>query len=171
MINYIAVFAMFLASEVKAGPLSGHARTEFRFSVNLPYDEAFPLFGAWAEQQWAPDWKPHFVYPNPPADMEGAVFQVNHGSHSSVWMMTRFDSVTGHVQYAFLINSAVMTRIDIKVKRNGSDKTDISVAYEWTATDASAAEHVRELAKQYEGAGAEWERQINAYAASKKGRF
>jgi hypothetical protein len=139
--------------------------------VNLAYNEAFPLFGAWAEQQWAPDWKPHFIYPNPPADKEGAVFQVDHGSHSRVWMMTRFDSVTGHVQYAFLINSAVMTRIDIEVKRNGSDKTDVSVAYEWTAVDASTAEHVGALAKQYEGAGAEWERQINAYAARKKERF
>jgi hypothetical protein len=171
MINYIAAFAMFLAWQVKAGPVSGHARTEFRFSVNLAYNEAFPLFGAWAEQQWAPDWKPHFIYPNPPADKEGAVFQVDHGSHSRVWMMTRFDSVTGHVQYAFLINSAVMTRIDIEVKRNGSDKTDVSVAYEWTAVDASTAEHVGALAKQYEGAGAEWERQINAYAARKKERF
>lgn len=170
MINYIAAFAIVLASQVKLCPASGHASTEFRFSVNLPYEEAFPLFGAWAEQQWAPDWKPHFVYPNPPADKEGAVFQVNHGSHSSVWMMTRSDSVAGHVQYALLINNVIMTRIDIDVKRNGSDKTNVSVAYEWTAIDASAAEHVSELAKQYEGAGAEWERQINAYAASKKGR-
>ena len=170
MINYVAAVAICLAWQVKTGPVSGHAGTEFRFSVNLPYDEAFPLFGAWAEQQWAPDWKPHFVYPNPPVDREGAVFQVNHRSHSSLWIMTRFDSATGHVQYAFVINIAVMTRIDIEVKRNGSDKTDVSVAYEWTAIDASAAEQVGVLAKQHEGAGAEWERQINAYAARIKER-
>ncbi len=135
MISYLAAFAVLLASQMKQNPEPAHARTEFRFSVNLAYERAFPLFGAWAEKQWAPDWNPQFVYPNPPADREGAVFRVNHGSHSSVWIMTRFDSAAGRVQYALLINNLVMTRIDIEVKRNGPSQTGVSVVYEWTALD------------------------------------
>jgi hypothetical protein len=47
---------------------AAHVRTEFRFTVNLPYESAFPLFGAWAGQKWFPGWKPRFVHPIPPAD-------------------------------------------------------------------------------------------------------
>src|ERR1022692_1788625 len=81
-----------------------HVRNEFRLTVNLPYEKAFPLFGAWAEQKWAPDWKPRVVYPDRPADQEGAVFVVDHGSHSSVWTLTRFDAATGQVEYVYVMD-------------------------------------------------------------------
>ncbi len=156
--------AVLLAYNMK-DPKLAHARTEFRFSVNLSYNKAFPLFGAWAEKQWAPDWNPQFVYPNPPADKEGAVFRVDHGSHSSAWIMTRFDPAAGRVQYALLIDNLVLTRINIEVKRNGPSDTGVSVAYEWTALNPSGNDQVKRLAKQYEEAGPEWQSQINAYAA------
>ncbi len=170
MTKFLFLSAALLASQIKAAsqtitPEFAHARTEFHFTANLPYDQAFPLFGAWAEQKWAPDWKPQFLYPNPPADKEGAVFLVNHGSHSAVWMLTRFDPATGRVQYAFVLNNVIMTRIDIAVRKSGSEKTEVSVAYDWTALDSAANEHVTALAKQLEGAAAEWGGQINSYAA------
>ena len=75
-----------------------YARTEFHFTVDLPYDSAAPLFGALAEQKWAPDFKPVFLYPDPPADQEGMVFRVAHSGHSSIWRQG--ESQTG-VQVAY----------------------------------------------------------------------
>jgi hypothetical protein len=147
---------------------AGHARTTFRFTVNLPSAEAFPLFGAWAEQKWAPTWKPRFAYPNPPADREGAVFVVDHGSHSSVWTTTRFDIETGQVQYIYVLDRLLVTRIDIQVTAHGAGQTDVQVAYERTAVLPEAAEHVRALAKQDAGASDEWRDAINSYAARAK---
>ena len=149
-------------------PEAAHLRTEFHFTVDLPYESAFPLFGAWAEQKWAPDWRPQFLYPNPPADREGSVFRVSHPSHSSIWIMTKFEISTGQVQYVSLLNNAVITRIDIQVRRNGGDKTDIAVVYERTAIDSAANEHVRALAKRDAAAGPEWKAAINSYAATIK---
>ncbi len=157
-----------VAGQANSEP-AAHVRTEFHFTVNLPYEAAFPLFGALGEQNWAPDWKPQFLYPNPPADKRGAVFLVSKGpSHSSVWMTTKFDVARGEVQHVFVLNDAVITLIDIVLKKDNDDETEISVAYEWTALDPGAADHVRALAKQQERAAEEWKAAINSYAARRK---
>jgi hypothetical protein len=140
-----------------------HQRTEFRFTLDVEYRTAAPLFGAWAERQWAPDWKPEFVYPVPPNDEEGAVFRVGAGSaHDAVWMLTVFDLAGGHVQYALVLNQAIFTRIDIRLARNGAQKTDVTVAYEWTALQPEAEPHLKSLMKSHAGQGAEWKTAIEA---------
>jgi hypothetical protein len=155
--------AAVLGAQTAAG--EAHARTTFHFTVDLPYAEAFPLFGAWGEQKWAADWKPRFVYPNPAEDREGAVFRVDHGPHSSIWTTTRFDIQTGQVQYVFVLDQLVVTRIDIRVEAHGAAQTDVSVIYERTALTTEGAKHVRALAKQDGRAAEEWRDAINAYAA------
>ncbi|HUI58160.1 MAG TPA: hypothetical protein VLY04_24465 [Bryobacteraceae bacterium] len=141
-----------------------HVRTEFHFTLDIPYASAAPLFGADAERKWSEGWNPRFLYPAPPADQEGAVFRVDHGaSHSSVWINTVFDLPAGHVQYVFILNQAVITRIDIHLTRNGSDKTDVTVAYERTALDPAANEHVRSLAHSDAAGAKDWKPAIEAY--------
>lgn len=172
MFRYIGVagalaFLLQADGQMTSGQQLLHTHTSFRFTVDLPYSETFPLFGAWRERDWAPDWHPEFIYPIPAEDIEGAVFRVTHGMHSSIWTLTRFDAIAGHVQYAVVMNSAVATRIDIDVKRRVKDKTDITVAYEWTALDTDANENVKAIAKRYESAGAEWAEQIRAYATER----
>jgi hypothetical protein len=106
------------------------------------------------------------VYPNPPADRQGAVFLVDHGpSDSSIWTMTRFDPAAGQVQYVYLLNRAAVTRIDIAAARNGNQKTDVAVAYERTAVDPAANEQVRSLANHDARAADEWKALIDAYAS------
>jgi hypothetical protein len=161
-----------MASPAQNKPVDevAHERTAFRFTVDLTYAMAAPLFGAWAEQKWAPDWKPQFLYPNPPEDREGAVFRVESGpSHSAVWMTTVFDLAAGHVQHVYVLNHAVMTRIDIHLAKNGETKTDVAVAYEWTALDPAANQHVKHLAAtEGETTAREWRDAINAYGARVK---
>lgn len=146
-----------------------HTRIEFSVSVNLPYAEAAPLFGAWAEQKWAADWKPQFIYPAPPADQEGAVFKVEHGSHSSIWVNTVFDLPQGHVQYVYVLNNLLVTRIDIRLTKQGTDKTGASVVYERTALDAAANDQVRALGKFDSQQAPEWQAALDAYAGKIKG--
>jgi hypothetical protein len=140
-------------------------RTRFHFTADLAYPLAAPLFGALEEQKWAEGWKPVFIYPNPAADQEGAVFRVEHPGNSSVWTTTVFDLPGGHVQYLVVLNNIVLTRIDIRLSRNGAEKTDVSVLYERTAIDPSANDVVRGLAKQDAGHADEWRDAINAYGA------
>ncbi len=140
-----------------------HARTPFSFTVNASYDQVAPLFGANEERKWAPGWNPKFVYPTPARDQQGAVFQVQHGQYSSVWVNTVFDLPAGHVQYVYVMNDSMVTLMDIHLTRKSANQTGVSVVYERTALLPEANEHVAHFAQQDAGSGKEWEEQINDY--------
>lgn len=160
-----AVAAILLPAAAMA---QAHERTEFRFTLDVDYETAAPLFGAWEERQWAPDWKPEFVYPTPPKDQEGAVFRIGAGTaHDAVWMLTRFDLAGGRVQYALVLNHLVFTRIDIHLARNGVRKTDVTVAYEFTALDPAANDHLKVLAASHANQGPQWKAAIEASVRKK----
>ena len=120
-------------------------------------EKAAPLFGADEERKWAPDWNPRFVYPNPAHDQQGMIFQVAHGSYTSTWVNTAFDLAGGHIQYAYVLNGAMVTTIDIRLYREGAETTGVTVVYERTALLPEANEHVQHFAKGDEKAGKEWE--------------
>lgn len=141
-----------------------HARTEFHFTVDLSYDIAAPLFGALEEQKWAPEWRPQFLYPHPPADVDGAVFRVDYSpSQSSIWTTSVFDLPGGHIQYVLVLDHVILTRINIQLARAGAQKTDVSVIYERTAIDPNANERIRQLAEEDARKGGEWQAAIDSH--------
>jgi len=57
------------------------SRASFDLIVHQPYPEAAKLFGPEGERAWAGShWNPEFLHPQPAADVEGAVFTIQHGS-------------------------------------------------------------------------------------------
>jgi hypothetical protein len=153
------------AQQTAAAEELAHTRTEFHFTADASFEQTAPLFGADEERKWAPDWKPQFVYPNPARDQQGMIFQVAHGSYTSTWVNTAYDLAAGHIQYAYVLNDAMVTMIDIHLVREGAEKTAVTVLYERTALLPEANEHVQHFAKGDEKAGKEWEQQINGYLA------
>lgn len=160
----LSLAAVVLACRAGAADLA-HTRAAFQVTVHLPYTEAAPLFGAWQEQKWSPDWKPQFLYPLPPVDREGAVFQVEHASHSSVWVTTDYDLAAGHIQYFYFIADVLLTRIDIHLHKEGENATAASIVYERTALDPAANERVRTMAEHDSKQAPEWQAALDAYAA------
>ena len=158
-----------LPAQEPATPPLAHYRTEFKFTVNASLERAAPLFGANEERKWAPGWEPQFVYPKPARDQEGMVFRVEGPHHSSVWVNTAFDLAGGHIQYVYVLGDAMMTLIDIRLKRAGAEKTEVTVVYQRTALLPEANEHVQHFVAGDQKAGAEWEQQINGYFAKLKG--
>lgn len=145
-----------------------HTRTEFRFTANAALEQVAPLFGAEEERKWAPGWNPQFLFPNPARDQQGMVFQVSHGPYTSTWVNTVFDLTAGHIQYAYVLEGAMSTVIDIHLERDGANKTAVNVVYERTSLTPEANEHVRHFAKNDEKAGEEWQQQINSYLSDKQ---
>jgi len=146
-----------------AGTVLAHTRVEFHFVANAPFEQTAPLFGANEERKWSADWNPQFVYPLPASDQSGMVFRVEHPQHSSIWVNTAFDLAAGHIQYAYVLNDAMATLIDIRLTRDSAQKTGVTVVYERTALLPEANEHVQHFAKGDEKAGKEWEEAINGY--------
>jgi hypothetical protein len=163
------LLAILVAAHAASADLT-HTRAEFHVTVHLPYADAAPLFGAWQEQKWSPDWKPLFLYPSPAADREGAVFRVEHGSHSSVWVTADFDLDAGHIQYVYVLNELMLTRIEIHLRKQGESSSEASIVYERTALDPSANQHVQTMAEHDSRQGPEWQAALDAYAAKIKGQ-
>src|SRR6185437_12141450 len=86
------------ASVISSSPLAQSSaaptqllRTQSAFDiiVPLPYAEAAPLFGPEGESAWAGEhWIPLFVYPLPAHDEQGAVFTLQHGPVTAIWINT-----------------------------------------------------------------------------------
>ena len=146
-----------------------HTRTEFSFTVDAPFDQVAPLFGANEERKWASHWNPQFIYPEPPRDQQGMVFKVAHGQFTSVWVNTALDLTAGHIQYAYVLNDAMAVLIDIHLTRQSTQKTGVTVVYERTALMPEANEHVQHFAKDDAGAGKEWGDAMNAYFTKSEG--
>jgi hypothetical protein len=133
--------------------------------VDAPFDQVAPLFGAHEERNWEPDWNPQFIYPIPAHDQQGMVFTVPKGQFTSVWVNTAFDLEAGHIQYAYVLEDAMTTLIDIHLTRESAQKTAVTVVYERTALLPEANEHVQRFAKDDERTGKEWEEAINGHLA------
>ena len=168
--SVMAVLTTCLQAQEAATTGLAHTRTEFKFIANAPLEEAAPLFGAYEERKWAPDWNPLFLYPEPAHDRQGMVFQVNHEQHSSTWVNTAFDLAAGHIQYSYVLNDAMVTLIDIHLAREGAQKTSVTVVYERTALIPQANDHVQHFAARDKEAGKEWEEEINLYFAKLRGQ-
>jgi hypothetical protein len=153
-----------------SGPLT-HVRNEFEFMVQAPYAVTAPLFGPEGERAWAgKDWAPHFLYPQPAQDIQGAVFTVQHGHHSSYWVNTSFDKDTHQFQYVYFIPDAMVTLIDVRFAEVDGSHTKVNVIYERTALSPQANDHVREMGNSDRDSGKEWEKAVNSYLAKAVGR-
>jgi hypothetical protein len=146
-----------------------HVRNEFEFTVHAPYRVAAPLFGPEGERAWGGEqWDPHFLYPQPAEDIPGAVFTVQHGHHRSYWVNTAFDFDARHVQYVYVIPDVMTTLIDIHFTETDAANFKVDVAYERTALNPEANEHVRDAGNSDRNSGKEWSTTINEYLAKQK---
>ena len=159
-----------LPAQEPASPALAHTRTEFSFTANAAFEQVTPLFGANEERKWSPEWNPQFVYPQPAKDQPGMVFTIMHGQHEAIWVNTAFDLAAGHIQYTYILNDAMATLIDIHLKREGTQKTGVSVVYERTALIPEANEHVQHFAHGDAKADKEWEAAINGYLSKQSGK-
>lgn len=146
------------APVVSPSPLA-HVRTSFSFVAGAPLHKVAPLFGAEGERAWAGShWDPRFLYPQPPQDIEGAVFAIP----GSIWVNTQFDPQAGRIQYVAFIPDAVVTIIDLKLTPRGQAATQVDVTYRRTALVARANAQFEELGKSDAAKGPEWQSAIAA---------
>jgi hypothetical protein len=141
-----------------------HVRNTFELMVHAPYLEAARLFGPEGERGWGQGhWNPHFLYPQPAQDIEGAVFTVKHGSHDSVWVNTAMSTSDHHFQYVCFLPGILVTTVDVRFRPIDSAHTHVTVTYDRTALTVEANENVRRLGQQDSRSGPDWESAVNAY--------
>jgi hypothetical protein len=146
-----------------------HTSTSFDLVVHAPYEQAAPLFGPNGERAWAgKHWNPEFIHPLPAADVQGAVFTIQHGPFKAVWVNTAFDTEARHFQYVYFLPDIMVTTIDVRFKPMPADSTDVHVVYTRTAITAAGNEHVAKMTEDDKSSGSEWQKALDDYLASEK---
>ncbi len=159
-----------LAQTPSAPPeLCLHIRTNFEFIVHAPYAVTAPLFGPDGERAWAgDDWDPKFIHPQPPNDVEGAVFTVSNGRSTLVWVNTLFDLDARHFQYVYFLPELMVSTIDVRFKPIDAGTTQVNVVYTRTALTPQGNEQVARMSEGDGKKDKEWQQAINSYLASRK---
>ena len=160
-----------MASGESTAPTPQLLRTQtvFDIVVHLPYAEAAPLFGPEGERHWAgTHWDPQFLYPQPARDEQGAVFTVQHGPVTAVWVNTLFDAEARHFQYAYFIPAIMVTTIDVRFDVTDATSTRVHVMYTRTAITPEGNEHVTAFTATDKTAGQNWQKAIDAYLDTRK---
>jgi hypothetical protein len=138
-----------------------HVTNTFHFDIAAPVARVAPLFGPEAERSWAgKHWNPEFLYPQPAKDTEGAVFRVQHGQHTSVWVNTLFDLPSGRIQYVAFIDGVVVTTVDVKLTSIDPSHTTVQVTYTRTALQSAANDDVQALGNNDRDSGPDWQKSI-----------
>jgi hypothetical protein len=140
-----------------------HVVNTFRFELAAPFARVAPLFGPQGERAWAgKHWNPVFLYPLPARDTEGAVFTVQHGPHTSVWINTRYDLAAGRMQYVSLIPDVVVSVIGVRLSSIDAAHTAVEVTYTRTALEPAGNEVVEEMGAHDRTSGPVWQHSIEA---------
>jgi len=151
-----------------------HLTASFNLQVHASYAVTAPLFGPEGERPWAgKHWNPKFIHPQPAADIEGAVFTIQHGPMKAVWVNTLFDVEGRHFQYVYFLPDLMVTVIDVRFKDvpfkpTSADLTEVNVVYTRTALTPEGNEHVTAMNKGDKTSGKDWQQAIDDYLAAGK---
>ena len=124
-----------------------------------PREVTTAAFGPVAESTWEPEFRPHFIAPEAPAQVPGAVFTTGDGK---VWLLHDYDPAAGLVQYVIVDPASQVVTLTIRVAAAlaGSDVTmTYNVVPMGDAGSAHAAllqQNATTLAAQMQGAVASY---------------
>jgi hypothetical protein len=138
-----------------------HVSNSFQFVIRVPLSRVAPLFGPEGERCWAGQhWNPVFLYPQPGMDVQGAVFTVQNGPHTSLWVNTLFDPEGGRMQYVSFVPGIHVFTVDVRLTPVDSSSTSVEVTYVRTALDVGANEDVETMGKSDRESGPHWQQEI-----------
>ncbi|HEY2471737.1 MAG TPA: hypothetical protein VGI45_28385 [Terracidiphilus sp.] len=152
-----------------ATPQLLRTQTAFELTVRLPYAQAAALFGPEGERAWAgKHWNPQFLYPQAPHDEQNAVFTIQHGPVTAVWVNTLFDLETRHFIYACFLPGIMVSTIDVRFALTDTNTTQVHVVYTRTALAPVGNNHVTAFTEMDKTAAHDWQQAIDTHLASSK---
>jgi hypothetical protein len=101
--------------------------------IDLPADDAFPLFSPRGEEAWASGWKPEYVHPANGETLEGMVFRTGEGVETTLWSCIAFDEVSHRVKYVRVTPASRFATVEVVCSAVGPSRTQVHVTYVITA--------------------------------------
>jgi hypothetical protein len=139
-----------------------HAERRFAVHLDAAPDRAFPLFDPIGEREWAPNWDPKMIFPavgSSPA--KGWVFTTSDKDGDEIWVVTSYDAQNAFISYVAILPGQVVTEIEVRVQKQGENKSIAEVKHRRTALSQDGNHMVNALSENAAGHAAHWERAIN----------
>lgn len=140
--------------------ISAQRRLTGRLTVALPPDQAFRLFTPRGEQDWVPQWKPHFPAPAVDDTAPGTVFQTRAHDHTTTWVVVDREQ-SRRIRYARINPHAEAGTVTVTLDDAGGHSY-VTVTYELTALTDAAKQHLHEFAAGYSAFLQSWQDAIAA---------
>jgi hypothetical protein len=137
------------------------------FRLEASREQAFPLFTARGERDWAPGWDPVMLSG---AEERGSAFQTrNHEGETTTWIVVDYRPSEGRASYARLAQGSHIGLVDVICTETQAGVTEVSVRYTLTPLHAGAETLVEEFLdpRRYEQMMEDW-RQATAAALARR---
>lgn len=135
-------------------------RLSDRFHVALPTEEAYRLFTARGEREWARGWDPTFPVPTSDDSEPGTVFQTDAHGLRTTWLVTERERGR-RIAYAQVIPGERAGRITVTLDPTDGG-SEVEVVYELTPLSEAGAHHLEQFADGYREYLGSWEDAIAA---------
>jgi Polyketide cyclase / dehydrase and lipid transport len=136
-----------------------------RLHVGLPPAEAFRLFTARGERDWAHGWEPRFPAPAPDDTEPGTVFETSaHGQHT-IWLVTEREPGR-RIGYSRVTPGHQAGTVTVRLAAAGGG-SEVEVTCQLTALSDAAVRHLADFADGYDEYLRSWEDAIAALLATK----
>ena len=145
---------------------NAQCRVAGRLMVALPHDHAFRLFTPRGEQDWVPQWKPHFPAGAVDDTAPGTVFETHTHGQTTTWVVV--DSTLGRrIRYARVTPQVDAGTVTVTLEDVGG-QSEVTVTYELTTLTDAANAHLHAFAARYPAFLQSWEDAIAAYLAQRR---
>ncbi|HEY2276717.1 MAG TPA: SRPBCC family protein [Streptosporangiaceae bacterium] len=143
--------------------MTGPQRLTGRIRVAQPPAQAFRLFTARGEQDWAPGWAPAFPAETSDDTEPGTVFETSTHGQPTTWVVT--GRQPGRcISYAQMTPGHRAGTVTVTLSPAGrhGESSDVEVTYQLTALSAAAQPALREFADGYPAFLQSWQDAISA---------
>lgn len=133
-------------------------------AVELPPDEAFPLFTALGELLWVPGWQPEFVHPASGELQLDQVWLTRAGEEVTHWLVVELDRERRRVVYGRITPGSRLGRVIVEVAA-GEGGSVAEVRYVMTGLSPAGNAVLDELEMGYGAMMEKWAELLAAYLA------
>lgn len=141
------------------------------FELDLPPDNALPLFTVQGEKLWIPILDP--VILNGDGYEESAVWVTTHHGHTTYWYVAKYDTESRQARYVRVTPEANAGTVDIAVTANGKGGSTINVTYQLTGLSEAGNKDIESLLNEaaYKNMMQDWQSMINESRAQIEAYF
>lgn len=116
--------------------------------LDMPADDAFPLFTPKGEESWVPGWQPRYIAPVSGETRPGMIFITGEGEEETIWTCTAFDRVNRHAAYFRVVPGSRVSLVDVRCKPSGPKSTSVEISYSHSALSENGGTFIANITPQ-----------------------